>query len=156
LRAVEREIESGQFSERGGPTFADAALAYMKAGGGSTYIGKLFEHFGGKTLSKNGQAEIDAAALIFYPGAKSATRNRSVYSPVSAILRYAGIRIGLRRPRGAGGNKQTAWLWPEQAFALIEEAEKLDQEFGALCTVLLYTGMRLSEALGLTWDNTRL
>jgi integrase len=61
-----------------------------------------------------------------------------------------------RRPKGSGGNKANAWLWPEQAEAIFAEAEKLDTEFAALLIVLCYTGMRLGEALGLTWNDVRL
>jgi integrase len=38
--------------------------------------------------------------------------------------------LDLRRPRGSG--KQTTWLWPEQAFALFKEAEKINAEFATL------------------------
>lgn len=156
LKQIERDIERGTFSERGEPTFASAALAYMKAGGERTYIGKLLEYFGDKPLSQIDQAEIDAAANLLYGRQSAATRNRGVYTPVSAVLRRAGVSINLQRPRGSGGNKSTGWLWPEQAHAIFAEAEKLNKEFAALLIVLCYTGLRLSEALGLTWDNVRL
>jgi integrase len=79
-----------------------------------------------------------------------------VYTPISAVLNHAGVRLGLHRPRNSAGNKATAWLWPEQAESLFAEAEKLDPEFAALCITLCYTGLRLSEALGLTWNDVRL
>jgi integrase len=156
LKQIERDIERGCFAIKGEATFASAALAYMQAGGERTYLGRLLEHFGDKPISQIDQAVIDDASLVLYPGATPATRNRSVYTPVSAVLRAAGATTALRRPRGSGGNKQTAWLWPEQATAIFEQAEKLDPEFAALLIVLCYTGLRLSEALGLTWDRVRL
>jgi integrase len=156
MAKIEREIEHGKFSIKGEPTFASAAAAYMRAGGEGIYLQKLMEHFGDKPLSQLSQVELDTAASVLFPGRSPATLNRQVYTPVSAILRHVGVQLNLRRPRGSGGNTSTAWLWPEQAFALIKEAEKIDKEFAALLIVLLYTGMRLSEALGLTWDNVRL
>jgi integrase len=156
LKAIERDIESGRFSQPGEPTFAHAALAYMKAGGERTYIGKLLEHFGDEPASRIDQSAIDAAAAILFPRAGPATRNRCVYTPISAILRQSGQRLDLRRPKGAGGNRATAWLWPEQAEAIFAEAEKLSPAFAALLVTLCYTGMRLSEALGLTWNDVRL
>jgi Phage integrase family len=150
MAKIEREIERGEFSEPGEPTFASAAAAYMKAGGERTYIGKLLEHFGETPISQIGQAEIDAAAIALYPLGSAATRNRSVYTPSGRAFSR------LRRPKGSQGNKQTAWLWPEQAEAIFAEAEKLHPEFAALLIVLCYTGMRLSEALGLTWNDVRL
>jgi integrase len=71
-------------------------------------------------------------------------------------MRHSGHRIDIRRPIGSGGNKATAWLWPEQAFRLFDEAEKIDKRFAALIITLCYTGMRLSEALNLTWNDVRL
>lgn len=156
LKGIERQIERGRFSDKGEPTFASAAAAYMRAGGERTYLKRLLEHFGDKTLSEIDQAAIDAAAAAVYPDGSPATRNRSVYTPVSAVLKYAGARIDLRRPKGSGGNQQTAWLWPEQAEAIFAEAEKLNKDFAALLIVLCYTGLRLSEALKLTWNDVRL
>jgi integrase len=156
LKAIERQIERGEFSEPGEPTFASAAAAYMKAGGERTYLKRLLEHFGDKPLSQIGQAEIDVAASTLYPFGSAATRNRSVYTPISAILRRLGETRQLRRPQGSAGNKATAWLWPEQAEAIFAEAEKLNPEFAALLVVLCYSGMRLSEALNLTWNDVRM
>jgi integrase len=156
LAGIERQIERGEFAQPGDLTFAGAAAAYMKAGGDRRFLKKLLEHFGDTPISRIDQAAMDSAATILYAGSAPATRNRQVYSPVSAILRRAGVITNIRRPRGSGGNKQTAWLWPEQAEAIFEEAEKLNPEFRALLVVLCYTGLRLSEALNLTWDNVRL
>src|SRR5262249_14624873 len=53
----------------------------------------------------------------------------------------------IKRPKGWRGNKRTFWLRPEPTFRLLEEATKIDAEFGILCTLLNYCGLRLSEAL---------
>jgi integrase len=156
VKQWEYEIEAGQFARPGEPTFASAAAAYMKAGGDRRFLKKLLEHFGDRPLRQIDQQAIDMAANALYPESSPATRNRQCYTPVSAVLRSVGILGQLRRPRGSGGNKQTAWLWPEEAHRLFEEAEKINPEFAALLITLCYTGMRLSEALNLTWDNIRL
>jgi len=159
LRVVakwEREIERGEFSQPGELTFAGAAAAYMKAGGDRRFLKKLLEHFGDRPISQINQTAIDDMAAKLYPLASDATRNRQVYTPISAIVSHGGHRLNLRRPRRSSGNSQTAWLWPEQAEAIFAEAEKLDPEFWALLVTLCYTGMRLSEALNLTWENVRL
>jgi integrase len=152
----ERQIERGEFAQPNEPTFAGAAAAYMKAGGERRFMKPLLEHFGETPLRTIDQSAIDAAAFALYPNASPATRNRQVHTPVGAVLKLAGARIDLRRPRGSGGNKATAWLWPEQAEKIFEEAEKINGEFAALLIVLCYTGMRLSEALELTWNDVRL
>jgi integrase len=108
-------------------------------------------------LKDIGQEEIDVAAVALYPTCAPSTRNRQVYTPVSAILKRAGFKDTIDRPFGAAGNKATGWLWPEQAEVLFEEAGKLDPEFRLLCLTLLYAGgLRLSEGLGLLTDDCRL
>lgn len=156
LRKIERDIECGAISSRSPTTFASAAAAYMKNGGEVTFMRPLLLHFQEMPITDIDQGAIDSAAVILYPDATAATRNRQVYTPMSAILRHVGVKIDLRRPKGAQGGKQTAWLWPEQAQALFAEAEKIDHRFAALLITLCYTGLRLNEALRIKWGEIRL
>jgi len=128
----------------------------MKAGGDRRFLKPLLEHFGETKVSNIDQDAIDVAAAALYPQGSPATRNRQVYTPVAAVLHRAGVKLDLKRPMGAAAGARTSWLWPEQCFRLFASAEALDKEFGALLIVLTYTGMRLSEALQLTWDRIRL
>src|SRR6185312_5346975 len=115
-------------------TFAEAAIAYMEAGGEKRFLAPLLKHFGNGLITELGQSEIDAAAAILYPHATSATRNRQVYSPLSAVLKHAGIERPLRRPKGSQGTPRLTWLRPEEAMRLLDAAEAVDVRFGALCT----------------------
>lgn len=155
LKAIEREIERGTLSDPKDIKFGQAVIKYVKAGGEKTYLSKLLEHFRDTPISAITQDEIDRAAVELYPSGTPSTRNRSVYTPVCAVLRHSGRRLDIKRPKGAEGNRAIAWLWPEQARDLFREAAKLDVEFAVLLIVLCYTGMRLSEALELTWDRVR-
>jgi integrase len=156
LRQWQSEIERGRFFEPGAPTFASAALAYMKAGGERTFLTPIIEHFATTPLPLIDQAAIDAASEALYPDRSAATRNRQLYTPVSAVLRRAGVVLALRRPKGHAGTKATGWLWPEQFDALYEAAGTLDREFQLLLLTLCYTGMRLTEMLTLRTDHVRL
>jgi hypothetical protein len=40
----------------------------------------------------------------------ASTKNRQVYTPVSAILKHIGIEKKIKRPTGWRGNKRTFWL----------------------------------------------
>ena len=86
--------------------------------------------------------------MELYPRATPATRNRQVYSPVSAILKMAGVEIPLKRPKGASGVRRTFWLAPDQAERVLAAATARDAEFGLFLAFLLYTGCRLTEGLG--------
>lgn len=142
-----REIESGKFTDPKAPDFAGAAAAYMKAGGEERFLAPLILHFRTTPLSEIDQSAIDHAADTLYPNASAATRNRQVYSPISAVLKRAGMKKELHRPKGAQGRELTHWLQPEQAFALFLEADKLDCQFGIFLRFLCYTGERLTAAL---------
>jgi integrase len=138
------------------PTFASAVASYLKGDRSHRFIDPLLEHFAEKPLTEIDQAAIDAAAVALYPDATPATRNRQVYSPTSAVLRHAGVTIALRRPKGASGNRRLDWLRPEQAFKLLRAARDIHPRFYALLVFLLYTGVRLSEALRLEWKDVDL
>ena len=149
LAKLKADIESGAVTPAGAPTFASAALSYVKAGGSKRFLSPLAEHFATTPLTRIGQAAIDQAAAALYPEAGPATRNRQVYTPVSAILRHAGVNIVLRRPKGAQGQ-------PRTAFALMAASDALGPTFGALVKFLTYTGARLGEALALQWRDVDL
>jgi integrase len=156
LRQFEQAIERGELAEPQEATFASAAIDYMNAGGERTFLTRLIEHFGTTLLRNIDQAAIDRAAVELYPNASAATRNRQVYTPVSAILRHSGAGFQLRRPRGAQGQQRTRWLWPEEAERLFDAAGAIDREFKILLVLLTYTGIRLSEALALECRQLRL
>lgn len=156
LKKIERDIEQGKFADRGGPTFASAALAYLNAGGDDRFLQPLIDYFEDRPLAEIDQAAVDEAAIAIYPQAANATRNRQVYTPISAILKRAGMEFSLKRPIGAQGRMRTNWLWPEQAEKVFKEAYNRDKEFAILLVLLCYTGLRLEEALSLQAERVRL
>jgi integrase len=162
LNELKGKIERGEYPPRepqvqlNEPTFLGAAVAYLEAGRRPRYVARLIRHFGETPLTNVDQAAIDAAAVALHPKAKPATRNTCVYTPVGAILHHAGVDIKLRRPKGAKGRIVTDYLTPPDAFAIISAAEAIDLELALLLKFLLYTGVRLGEALALTWDNVSL
>jgi integrase len=156
LEKWKREIEQGVYVGRDAPTFASGMISYVNAGHDDRFLDVLLEHFKETPLAHINQAAIDDAAVKLYPDASPATRNRQVYSPASAILKHAGFNAPIKRPAGYQGTQRTFWLSVAQAFALLSEATKLHERFGALCTFLLYTGCRLNEALGLEWTQVEL
>lgn len=157
LASIKDAIERGRFATGDkGRTFAAAALSYLRNGGEPLYIGRLTDHFEETPLIEIDQAAIDEAAAELYPDAGPATRNRQVYTPMSAILKHAGVDFRVRRPKGGAGEVRTDWIWPEQAAQLIEAAGEIDAEFRTFLVLLLYCGLRISEGLGLRVDDVRL
>lgn len=157
LRKWEEEIERGEFRTREDRTFASAALAYTRAGHETRFLSQITDYYGSAmALADIDQQSIDTCAAVLLPNATPATRNRQVYTPISAILKHAGVDAKLRRPKGSQGKSRTTWLWPEEAERLFMEAHKVHPRFGALLVVLCYTGLRLSEALRVKAGDVRL
>lgn len=149
LNKIKDDIERGVHTPKGAITFAKAALSYLRSGGEATFMHRIVEHFGMLPLMDIDQAAIDEAAAQLYPKASAATKNRQVYTPVSAILKHAKVEYPIRRPKGAQGQIKAEWMQPEQAERLLMAAEEKDAEFRVFLALLLYTGLRLSEALNL-------
>jgi integrase len=155
LKRIEREIEEARFTPTRGPVFADAVMAYVKRGGDPRFLDKIVTKLGETPLASIDQATVDQVALSLYPKATPATRNRQVYTPILAVLNDAGLSLALKRPKESKGSSRTRWLWPEEAERLFTAAEG-DPHLHALLVFLTYTGVRLSEALDLTWGDVRL
>ena len=162
LRKKRDDIERGAVARPGEPTFAEAAINYMTAGGERRFLAPLIHHFGNMALSGIDQAAIDHAAAVIAPDVNSATRNRQIYTPISAVLKRAGIEHKIRRPIGWRGRRRTDWLAPKQAFAIFKATRKIKAppdtkiEFRILLRLLCYTGMRLGEALKLMCSDINL
>ena len=152
----QRELERGEFAVAGEATFLTASVAYMKGGGDRRPIKRLLEYFGEKPLGLIDQAAIEEASTALFPTHSSATRNREVFTPVSAILKHAGREFKVKRPKGSRGRVVTRWLWPEQAFRIFEAARQLNLEFSILLQLLCYCGPRLGEGLSIRCDDVRL
>src|SRR6516164_2309485 len=148
-KKLERDIESGVLTGKTATGFGAAAAAYMKAGGDKRFLRPLILHFGDTPLDQIDQVAIDNAAADIYPDATAATRNRQVYTPIVAVLNRAGIERRIKRPKGWQSPKAVSWLTPAQAFAVLAAADEIDAEFGLFLRLLLYTGMRLGEALSI-------
>ena len=152
LRTWRRQAERGEFSlaraaEPPAATFVSAATAYMRAGGSGQYLEPILKAWKDRLAADIDQIALDTLAAQLYPKGSPATRNRQVYTPVSAILKHIGIEKKFKRPHGSQGNKSTSWLEPDQAFTALDQCDAIDLEFGLLCETLLYTGMRIDEAL---------
>lgn len=156
LAKVKDDIERGAFSRPGAPTFVSAALRYIELGGERRFVLLLAEHFKNTPLAHIDQDAIDGAAIALYPHATAATRNRQVYSPVSAVLKHAGVTAPIRRPKGGRGATRHFFFTPEQAEAILQAGHTHDHEYGIFLTFLLYTGARLTEALSIKIENLRL
>ena len=152
LRKIEADIKSGLVSPKGVKTFLDAAVDYMAATGHQEHLAPIVERLGAYAVEAIDQQLIDETAIALKPEAAAATRNRWVYTPISAILKHAGVEQSIRRPKGWRGTPRTDWMTPDQAFRLLEAAEGVDREFAIFLSFLLYTGARLSEGLGLKVD----
>lgn len=132
------------------------AINYMEAGGERRPLARLLRYFKERPLREIDQAAIDGAAAALFPKTTAATRNREVYTPVSAVLKRAGLDFRIRRPKGWRGRIIRRWLWLEQAWRVIDAAYGVDPELGPLCVMLLFGGLRISEQLAMRCDDIRL
>jgi integrase len=130
-------------------TFAEAALTYLESGGQGRYLAKILQHFGADTLLDDvDNGAVNAAASALYPRAAPATINRSLITPISAVVNMAAendlarYRKFKRRKTPPG---RTRWLTPEEAERLIHYA---DPHLVPILFALLGTGARVSEILG--------
>lgn len=119
-------LERHTLGRRATLTFAEAALAYMEAGGETRFLGRILEYFGPMTkLAEIDTAAINAAAAALYPEASPATLNRQLIGPISAVFNLAardGLcerRIFRRYPER---NTRLRWLTPAEADRLIAAA----------------------------------
>lgn len=155
IRRLEDEAMRGPAKPKG-KEFREGVETYIRQGGKDKFLKPLLEYFEGIELEKITQEMIDEAAWFIYPDATPATRNRQVYTPMSAILKANRLNVPIRRPKGWRGQSRTFFFEPEDAQRLIEVAVEREPEFGLFLMFLLYTGVRLNEGLSLQIHNLNL
>jgi integrase len=132
-------------------TFAAAVNNYIDRGGEMRFLEPLARHFRETPIDQIDQAAIDHAALTILPRASFATRNRQVYTPMSAILRTASVQITIRRPKMPEGIIRS--LTHDEAPRLLDASAP---HLRPLVMFLLLTGARAGEALWLDWRHVDL
>lgn len=160
-REIYAEVVLGKKRDR---SFAEAALGYMNGDGEAKYLTKILAAqvkvdskrvvFGEMLLKDIDQAVIDDLAALLYPGAKSSTRNRQVYTPVSAVLTWASEQKSwqfshgrVRRPKQPKGKLD--WRTPTEIEWWLARVGDLKP----LISAYVGTGARASEMLNLKWPN---
>ena len=153
LKEIERDIDDrikcGRIAKANGPTFVNAVNRYLNTGGEDRFLKQLVGYFGSTLITEITQEMVDDAAITLLPKATPATRNRQVYTPISAILKASRVKTQFDRPKGSKGTPRTFFFEPAEAERLITAATKNNPEFGIFLQLLLYTGLRLSEGLDL-------
>jgi len=144
-------LEESIHGKRAVATFADAAKSYVERQGETRFLDPIVGYFGRTKLILIGQSEIDTCARTLLPTQAHDTRNRHVYTPISAVLKHAAKRgwcneFSIQRPKTAQG--RVRWITKIEAERLIESCA---DHFRPLVMFLLYTGARCGEALWLDW-----
>lgn len=137
-------------------TFADAAMLYRSAGKPTRFLEQVEDHWKDAAVKTITAGAIRQSAVVIYPNAGPATRNRQVITPTQAVINHAAEmelchRITVSRftePKAV--KTPITWEWV-QAF-MVEANPRL----GALACFLLMTGARISEAVRLDWSDVNL
>jgi len=130
------------------PTAATAAL-----------LARINRHFGTILLKDIDQERVDRAIrALCRPDAAPATKLRLVITPIRSVMMHAARRGWCQRPTfetpaGAGGNRRMRWLTPDEYQRLLTAAAP---HLRPLIVFLVCTGARLSEAIGLQWEDVDL
>jgi integrase len=153
--------EEALYGKRVVVSFQRAALNYLEFEARPVrtkdYIGRLVTHFGPMPLAMIDQSAAEKAVkAILKADAAPATKVRSVYVPLTAVLNHANRRGWCGRPQFdlpsiPSGN--TRWLMPSEAQSLINNAA---EHLKPLLLFLVCTGARMGEALDLDWDDVDL
>lgn len=170
-RAKARLLDERMFGKKAVVTFHEAARAYMKDGGQSTYLSRelangaragLMHYFSESLLLKDITQEMldQAARDICKPGAGRETLIRNAYTPFIAVWRFAAKRDWAepklwerpRKPKGtavsapAVTRSGTTWVPYERAWQFVS---KMSPGPAMLMTAFFYSGMRPIESFAL-------
>lgn len=137
-------------------TFNHCVVSYLENGGSERFLEPITKEIGRMRVGQIGQDTVDRLARKLLPEVSDATRNRQVYTPVSAVMRHAAKRqwcMPLILERPAPSQERVRWLSFEEAQRLVACC---NDTLRPLVIFLLYTGARAGEALWLDWRHVDL
>lgn len=155
---IAAEIETKQWKRNhDGPqavlTFAQAALLYRAAGKATRFLERVEDHWKDTLVKDITKGAIRQSAIVLYPTAAGATRNRQVIVPTQAIINHAAEsdlcpHIRVKRFKTETEIKIPATLEWTEAFRKAAPAH-----LGSLALFMFLTGARITEALNVRWDD---
>jgi integrase len=155
---ITAEIENKAWQHRlDGPaavlTFAQAAINYRAAGKQTRFLERIEDYWRDTLVRDITAGAIRQSALVLYPKASGATRNRQVIVPTQAIINHCAEselcpRIQVKRFPVIRKIKTPATLeWIEALMA------ECPPHLAGLALFMFLTGARVSEALRLQWSD---
>jgi integrase len=132
-------------------SFREAVALYLLADGDARYLTPLIELFGDRPLRTISQRDIDFAALTILPDAAASTRDRQVYGPASAVLKFGAARglckyFRIRRPHGP--KIETRLPSSDELDRFVKAA---GPSLKRIAIFLLHTDISVGVALRLEW-----
>ncbi len=154
--AAKRQSEAWE-RHRDGPkavlTFAQAAILYRAEGKSTRFLEQVEDYWKDTLVRDMTGGAIRQAAVVLYPKASGATRNRAVIIPTQAVINHAArfdkcAKISVDRfPVEKTEKTPATWAWV-QAFMKVAPPH-----LGALACFMFLTGARISEALAVRWED---
>jgi integrase len=152
-------LDRSVFGDQATRTFAETALSYLESRIGlnprdEAYLLRIVDHFDtSRTLASITNDAIDQAVAKLSPKGGPAYVNRSIITPIAAVLHHAAEkgwlewrRIKRRKPpRG-----KVRWITAHEADRLIAVCAP---HLAPIVIFMLHTGARLGEVLSLDWRN---
>lgn len=134
-------------------SFAEAARDYQRGGGDGEFLEEIILEFATRDVRSLKQADIDTLAMKLYPDAKNSTRNRKVYTPFIAVMKYAANderREDRRWRRPEQPQGRTDWRRPDEMERILD---KLAPRARQLAIFYLGTFCRATEGIELDWQD---
>lgn len=134
-------------------TFSQAVINYKAASKPTRFLKRILAYWKDTLVKDIKPGMIQQSALVLYPKASGATRNRQVIVPTCAVINHSAkselcARIRVERFKVETKSKVPATLEWVQAFMA-----NASPHLGALALFMFLTGARISEALAVQWGD---
>lgn len=134
-------------------TYAQASHLYRKAERQERFLGRIEDYWKDTVVKDITAGAIRQSALVLYPRASGATRNRQVIVPTQAVINHAAEmelcpKISVKRFPVETKVKEPATLdW------ILRFQSASSPHLGALACFMFFTGARISESLSVCWTD---